>query len=467
MADCRRVATSVRPDARHERVMWAAVAALTLLGIVLRILAARGALWLDEAWSATFAEQAATPIGVIWRVNHDNNHILNTLWLQWVGSGASPLIQRALSIVTGTAAVPLAAAFAARRGAAAGLIAALAFAVSPMLVTYGSEARGYAPMVAAFLAILVLVDRWLERNARVPVIGLAMLALLGTLAQVLMIASLLAITAWSGLVLWRRRGFGPAMLMVSRNLGPALVASALVLVVMLLAADTAPAGFTIGSYAPFSAADWTNGVAGATAWTLGIEPAGRWIAVFGCAAALALLAAQHRDPRATLYAILILGLPLAYALLRVGNVSYPRYYLPAAVCLLLIAADALGRARAAGIALVALFAIGSARLDVRLIADRRANPAVAIAAMRAAAPTGTTLILPDARMTPVFRWAARAAHYPMRIVGTRCAPAPFLLLDDRSAATLRLCCGTYRLVAARRAEGLSGTGWRLYRRVAP
>ena len=106
--------------------MWLAIAALTLLGFVLRVLAARGALWLDEAWSATFAQEAATPIGVIWRVNHDNNHILNTLWLQLVGPDASPLTQRALAIVTGATAIPLAASIGARRGAATALIAALA-----------------------------------------------------------------------------------------------------------------------------------------------------------------------------------------------------------------------------------------------------------------------------------------------------------------------------------------------------
>ena len=142
--------------------MWLAVAALTLLGLALRLLAARGALWLDEAWSATFAQEAVTPIGVIWRVNHDNNHILNTLWLQLLGPDATPLAQRALAIATGTAAIPLAAMFCARRSTAAALIAALAFALSPILVTYGSEARGYAPMIAAFLGTLVLVGwSWL------------------------------------------------------------------------------------------------------------------------------------------------------------------------------------------------------------------------------------------------------------------------------------------------------------------
>lgn len=463
-------ATTVFERTQHERLTWAAVAALTLLGLVLRLLAARGGLWLDEAWSVTFAEEAATPLGVIWRVNHDNNHILNTLWLQLVGPAASPLLQRALAIVTGAAAVPLAASIGARRSVAAALIAALAFAIAPILVTYGSEARGYAPMIAAFLAVLTLADRWLERGGVVPVIGLAILALLGTLAQVLMVAPLLAMTAWAGIVLWRRDGFRAAFIAVARTLGPALTASALVILVMLLAARAAPAGFTIGSYRAFGLADWTAGVAGAVAWTLGVQPGGLGIALFGLAAAAALLIGRRGDPRAPLYALLLLGLPLAYALVRVGNVSFPRYYLPAAACLLLLAADALGglqgRARGAAVALVALFIVGALRLDARLLHDRRADPNAAIAAMQRLAPQGATLILPDTRMTPVFTLAARSAHYPLRIVGTRCAPAPFLLAGGE-ARTLRLCCGTYRLLAARRSRGLSGVGWRLYRRIGP
>ena len=156
-----------------------AVAALTLLGLALRLLAARGGLWLDEAWSATFAQEVGTPLGVILQVNHDNNHILNTLWLQLVGPDATPMLQRALSIACGTATIPLAALFARRGGGAAAVVAALIFAISPILVTYGSEARGYAPMIAAMLLMLVLIDRWLEERTTPTPGGITITALLG------------------------------------------------------------------------------------------------------------------------------------------------------------------------------------------------------------------------------------------------------------------------------------------------
>lgn len=458
--------------------LWLAVAALTLLGLALRLLAAHGALWLDEAWSATFAEQAVTPLGVIWRVNHDNNHILNTLWLQLLGPDAPPLAQRALAIATGTATIPLAAMFCVRRSAAAALVAAFAFALSPILLTYGSEARGYAPMLAAFLAMLVLVDRWLERESAAPAIGLAVLALLGTLAQVMMVAPLLAVIGWAGIALWRRHGFGVSFRRTLAALGPALGASALVLLVMLLAAHASPHGFTIGSYRPFSIGDWITGIAGAVAWTLGVAPAGGWIALLGLAVTAGLLMLRHNDSRVPFYAMLVLACPLAYALFRFGNLAIPRYYLPTMAALLLLAADAIGDALAdrrkrrwLAAVVIVLFTIGAVRLDSALLTNRRGDPAVAIAAIRHAAPAGATLMLPDPRLSPVLEWAARSAGYPLRIVGTSCGAAPFLLLDNdhpaADPANLRLCCGSYRLIASRRVEGLSGTRWWLYRRLAP
>ena len=463
--------------ARRDR-LWLAVAALTLIGLALRMIAARGALWLDEAWSATFAQEAATPIGVIWQINHDNNHILNTLWLQLMGPNAHPLAQRALSIVTGTLAIPLAASIAARRGDAAALTAALAFAISPALLNYGSEARGYAPMMAAFLAMLTLIDRGLDDAERpAPPATLAILALLGMLAQVMMIVPLLAMTGWMGVLLWRRYGFASALRMTVATLGPALAVSASVLLVMTLAALAAPHGFTIGSYSPFRLAQWSTGIADATAWTTGIAADDSWPAMFGLFVATLMLIVRWQDRRTLFYAVLILAFPLSFALLRVGNAATPRFYLATMIALLLLTADTLGAllaggraSRIAAAAAIALFVTGAARLDLKLIAGRRADPGAAITAMRAMAPRGTTVMLPDDRLEPVYRLAARAAGYPLRIVRTSCTPTPMLILDSDhpavGATLLRLCSGTYRLFLKRRAEGLSGTNWWLYRRIA-
>ena len=77
---------------RRERLgWWAAVGAIALAGLALRIAAARGGLWTDEAWSVVYAAQARDAAGVFLRINHDNNHHLYSLWLQAVGPAAPPL----------------------------------------------------------------------------------------------------------------------------------------------------------------------------------------------------------------------------------------------------------------------------------------------------------------------------------------------------------------------------------------
>src|SRR5687767_12981840 len=94
---------------RDDRRYGWLLGAIVLLGLALRIAAAHGALWLDEAWSAKQAHDAGTPLGVFLSINHDNNHHLNSLWLQFIGLGADPLLARAPAILAGTLAIYVAA----------------------------------------------------------------------------------------------------------------------------------------------------------------------------------------------------------------------------------------------------------------------------------------------------------------------------------------------------------------------
>src|SRR3954469_7519393 len=117
---------------RLPRLWWAAVGAAALVALVLRLAAARGGLWTDEAWSVIYAAQARDAAGVFLRINHDNNHHLYSLWLQAIGMNASPLLARLPAIAAGTLCVPLAALVVARRSARAGIVAAILFAISPI-----------------------------------------------------------------------------------------------------------------------------------------------------------------------------------------------------------------------------------------------------------------------------------------------------------------------------------------------
>ena len=80
---------------------------LLLVSAGLRLLAARGDLWLDELWSLSFARQMTSPLDVWTAIHHHNNHPLNTLYLFVVvhlaGAHASPMFFRLLSLVSGAA----------------------------------------------------------------------------------------------------------------------------------------------------------------------------------------------------------------------------------------------------------------------------------------------------------------------------------------------------------------------------
>src|SRR6478672_7953287 len=145
---------------RQSQTWWATVGAVALAGLALRIAAARGGLWTDEAWSVIYAARARDAAGVFLRINHDNNHHLYSLWLQAIGMNAPPLLARLPAIVAGVLCVPLAALVVARRSAATGPVAAILFAVSPTMVNFGSEARGYSMMLLAALTFL-----WLSAEA--------------------------------------------------------------------------------------------------------------------------------------------------------------------------------------------------------------------------------------------------------------------------------------------------------------
>src|SRR5205814_7206786 len=136
-----------------------------------------------------YAAQARDAAGVFLRINHDNNHHLYSLWLQAIGLNASPLLARLPAIVAGTLCVPLAALVVARRSVWAGIVAAILFAVSPTMVNFGSEARGYSLMLLAALAFLWLAAEAVEGRERPGTPWwLAAIAALGMLSHMTMAA---------------------------------------------------------------------------------------------------------------------------------------------------------------------------------------------------------------------------------------------------------------------------------------
>ena len=421
----------------HGRLWWAAVGTIALAGLALRIAAAHGGLWTDEAWSVIYATQARDALGVFLRINHDNNHHLYSLWLQAIGPGASPLLARVPAIVAGTLCVPVAALLMGRRSASAGFIAALLFAFSPMLVVLGSEARGYAMMLLGALAMLLLVSDALDgRPARGANFWMAALALFGMLSHMTMAAPVAIATLWA--YLERRSQAGPraALPWVTRLMGPALATTVAVVAFVFTAAALSPTGMRLGGYDPFSVSRYTAALDDLALWSAGFSAPWPWLAplLLGVLAMLiALRPPEWLGSRARLYALLILAIPVAALVLRPGNTSFARYYLASALGLLLLVSDWIARGLAArppvracaAAVLVALLGVSLYR-DSALISIERGHPAAPVADMAALSPAGARVAFAQPRLKGVVAVAAEEAGYRARFAGG-CDPADFLL----------------------------------------
>ena len=96
--------TTTRTD--RFRTPWRALTLLAgvIAAATLRVSATFDNFWLDEIWSLHLAGS----ISHFWEVftlRHDNNHILNTLYLFLIGEQQSWVWYRILSVATGTSSV--------------------------------------------------------------------------------------------------------------------------------------------------------------------------------------------------------------------------------------------------------------------------------------------------------------------------------------------------------------------------
>lgn len=447
---------------------------IVLLGLALRIASAQGGLWLDEAWSAELARQAHTPLGVFLNINHDNNHHLNSLWLQYVGFGAAPVLQRALSIAAGTITIAVAAEIFRARSKGIALIAALLFAISPMVVTMGSEARGYACMTLALLVAILLIDRWLldQRGERTRS-RLALCFGLGALSQLTMLFGCVALLGWVFFALWKRTGLVPAVRGTLTLFTPALVALAAVLGLVAGAAWASPTGFQFGDYKPFEILLFLHAIVEMLGYTIGWPVVSLWL--IPAALILVVLARRAGARHLAFYRLAIVAFPVMLAVLHAGNPGHPRYYLLTAVALLLLIAETTGTMiarggwqRAGALAALAAMLAGGLWQDVDLIRNQRGDPTPAITAMKARAPGGAVVLLDRPTGLAMLKSAAAHLRYPVYVIETGCKPAQFLFVDRFKGEDLPLapqrCGAPYHAIAAARARGLSGTHWTLYER---
>ncbi len=465
-------------NARLSVSVWYAIAAAAAVGLILRVLAAAGgALWTDEAWSALHAVEVQTPLGVFLSINHDNNHHLYSLWLQAIGLQAPPLLARAPAIMAGTLTILIAALIGARRSAGAAVVAALLFAVAPILVTYGSEARGYALMLLAAMVMLLMLDRWLEGEPmEAPVIGLTILALFGMLSHLTMAAFVGLLSIWVFAVRRSERGPSDALRSTVKVMGPPLAMCALVIAGVFAAANASPEGMRVGGYSPFTIDRYALAMSDLSATTLGMALGPWWLAP----ALLGLLAVwiAAKPPKwvgrwRLLLPLSILSVPLGVALTRSGNPEFARYYLSSAIGVLLLVSIWVGRelrappARSAiAMAVLAIMVGGGLWGDAQLIQLRRGDPDRPLQIMQAQSKHRPTVAFAEERLKAVLIAAGERRGYRFQ-TASGCDPAEYLLGARWSPIPVRKevvrCDTTWHLVDYGNSGRLSGEGWALYR----
>lgn len=462
-----------RPSAAPALPNWT-LPALLLAALALRLVAARGDLWLDEVWSLDLAATVHSALDVFDGIHHDNNHYLNTLWLWLAGPDAAVLVQRLPAIVAGAWGVQLAWKFGERSSTHAALGCAAAVAVGYVAVHYGSEARGYGVLWPATIASALLAQDLTRSPNRRTAIGLAAslaLALLAHLTAVFLIA---------GVALWLTREWlrtkQPAALV-----GSGLVA--LVPPVLLL-------GFlwwvdlsrlTVGGAPPSSLVGTARD---ALAYVSGGFTYDRWVTGYALLAGAAVLWALFLDPAERSLHWMLAGSLIAALIVMLGPTEIlPRYFMVP----LILAHLALGRGLAAGVALegnprrlsigfAALLLIGNLWADWRLIVGTRGHYVEALAHIAAvdSRPSVTIGGDHDVRVGKVVDAIVRRRHldrlhYSAGFLKTQ-APVDWVILNSPSLVTsaddeLKVFGHPYKMDGIFPAEGASGMSWVLYRRM--
>ncbi len=194
-------------------------AVVLALAATVRIWAAMDEFWLDEIWSLLdFAGRARSPAEVF-LCHHDNNHYLVTLWMYLLGPlQANWPMYRIPSIAAGIGTVALAAQYARRWGTVAAAAAAVLTATSFYLITYASEARGYALEGFFALAALLALDRFLATRTIASNLVFVAAAILGTLSHLTFVTFFLVMLIWTAFTLYKRGESWPRLARVLAQL---------------------------------------------------------------------------------------------------------------------------------------------------------------------------------------------------------------------------------------------------------
>jgi hypothetical protein len=179
-----------------QAVGIAAIAA----GFILRCLAAQGELWLDELWSLIHVIDLNTPVAIFTSVKHDNNHLLNSVWMWLMGLREPALAHRLPSLFFSVVLlIALARHLLAhqRDGTMATWIVLVA--ASYPVILYSTEARGYSlallMSVIGYLSLVRLLERPSDSKA---MLAFSISGIIGCLSHAIYVLFLAPAIVWIG-----------------------------------------------------------------------------------------------------------------------------------------------------------------------------------------------------------------------------------------------------------------------------
>ena len=174
------------------------VASLLLGGAGLRVGLGFESFWLDEAWSYLLSTQASSALE-IFGIRHDNNHLLNTLYLYSIRDlvGSSHWIfYRVPALLAGCISLFVLWRLASHWSRSEALVLLALAATSFPLASASAQARGYSLAILCSILYALLARRSPGAAEARTSLGLGMIAVLGLLSHVTFVYTWLAVVAW-------------------------------------------------------------------------------------------------------------------------------------------------------------------------------------------------------------------------------------------------------------------------------
>ena len=182
---------------KSSKALWIILSLGYLLATALIIAAADGDLWLDEIWSLLFVEAADKPWEILTRFRHDNNHVLNTLFLYIISPQNNVYLYRLLAVFSGIGSLVILAFIARRQGAIESLFVLFLAGSSYPLILYFSEARGYAPAIFCALVAFASLQKCLRSLSLLNLIVFWSAMILGILAHLTFMMVIVALLCYT------------------------------------------------------------------------------------------------------------------------------------------------------------------------------------------------------------------------------------------------------------------------------